>query len=272
MKSVPVIELIKHFQTMYEEHWNYDWSGHEEGLVGCAGAFTYVFSLYGISYPNGSNAIERNKVVGGLLPLCQAEPGMAAFKAKSPGEDGYDLPGKYKISGASYNGDLTDYYHIGLVDEDKNYVLNAKGKTQGFCRDRLTDDNGWDFVAYIKNVDYGKEEDMGNTELFGDQAVVILPAGSNGSTVNMRENHSTSSGIIAKVPVGSEITVVEDQGQWCKIQYNGKTGWMMSNYIEYKYQDDETDCISEQDRKRINEALSSIRTQLDVISAIVGRG
>lgn len=270
MKSIPVNELIKHFQTMYEEHWNYDWSGHEEGLVGCAGAFTYAFSLYGISYPNGSNSIERNKVVGGLLPLCQAEPGMAAFKAKSPGENGYDLPDKYKIGGTSYNGDLTDYYHIGLVDEDKAYVLNAKGTTQGFCRDRLTDDNGWDFVAYIKNVDYGKEEQM--PDLKGDWAKVVRPEGKIGNTVRMRKAPSMTADVIMNIPFGTEVLVLKDQGQWCEIQFDDKTGWMMSNYLEYAHQDDETDAISQEDRNRIDAALSAIQTQLDIIGSIIGRG
>lgn len=272
MKSVPVNDLICQFQTMYKEHWKYEWGKHEKGCVDCSGAFTYAFGLYGISYPNGSNSIARTKLVGNVLPLCQAKPGMAAFKSKSPGEEGYNLPDKYKIGGSSYNGNLNDFYHIGLVDSDTGYVLNAKGTKYGFCRDKLCDDNGWDFVAYLQNVDYGKDEDMGNTELKGDRAIVVLPAGSKGTTVNMRENHSTSADVITKVPVGAEILVVEDQGQWCKIQYDGKTGWMMSNYIEYQYQDDETDYISEEDRKRIDEALSSIQTQLDIIGAIVGRG
>ena len=66
--------------------------------------------------------------------------------------------------------------------------------------------------------------------------------------------------------------VTQDIGQWCEIQYNGETGWMMSNYLEYIHQDDETDSISEVDRKRIEDALSSIQTQLDIIGAIIGRG
>lgn len=278
MKSVPVNELIIQFQAMYREHWAYDWSGHEKGLVGCAGAFVYAFGQYGITYPNGSNAIARKKIVGNMLPICQAQPGMAAFKMKSPGEDGYKLPDKYKIGGSDYSGNVNDFYHIGLVDEDPAYVLNAKGTKQGFCRDALTAANGWDCVALLKSVDYGKDSGQMN-ELTGDWAKVVLPAGAKGNTVRMRKDHSTAADVLEKVPVGSEILVTKDDGQWCEIQYNGETGWMMSNYIEYTHQEDETDAITPEQQQQISAWLSVIETHLkaiddvvEEIGTVVGRG
>lgn len=264
-------DIISQFQTMYREHWQYEWGKHEKGVVDCSGAFTYSFQQYGLKCPNGSNAIARHYIVGAILPICQAVPGMAAFKSKAYGEEDYNLPDKYKIGGSDYDGNLNDFYHIGLVDEDPHFVLNAKGTKQGFCRDKLTSDNGWDFVAYLKNVDYGEGEQM-PVELKGDWAKVVRPEGTTGNTVRMRKGHSTTADTIEKIPFGTQVMVTQDIGQWCEIQYNGETGWMMSNYLEYINQDDETDSISEVDRKRIEDALSSIQTQLDIIGAIIGRG
>ena len=272
MKNVPANDLISVFQTMYREHWSYEWGKHEQGCVDCSGAFTYVFSTFGINFPNGSNTIARKCIVGKMRPICQAEPGMAAFKAKQPLEEGYDLPDKYKIGGKSYDGNLTDYYHIGLVDEDKNYVLNAKGTKYGFCRDKLTTDSGWDFVAYLKYVDYGHGKDEQMSELKGDWAKVVLPANAKGSTVNMREKPTTTADIITRVPVGSDILVTKDQGQWCEILYDDETGWMMSNYIEYVHQEDETDSLTAEDHEQIDKALSEIQKQVELIGSIVGRG
>lgn len=273
MAQVKVQSLINLFQRMYKEHWPYVWGAAEEGCVDCSGAFDYAFrTLKGIDYPHGSNSIARKYIVGKLLPVSQAQPGMAAFKARVPGEQYYDLPDKYLPGGSSYDGDLNDYYHIGLVDDDIRYVLNAKGKDYGFCRDQLTTKNGWDYVAYLKGVDYGNSAEKEKGEIIMQDAIVVLPSGAKGDTVNMRKAASTSSTVIVKVPVGSEVSVEEDQGQWCKIVYEGRTGWMMSNYIEYEGQADETSRLSYEDVESINNALKEIERQIDVIGGIVGRG
>lgn len=265
--TVSADSLIAVFRTMYEEHWSYIWGKAEKGCVDCSGAFVYAFGLYGIKYPHGSNAIARNYIVGTMMPISAAQPGMAAFKLRTPGEAGYDLPDKYK-SGTDKN----DYYHIGLVDADPGYVLNAKGEKSGFCRDALTAKNGWDCVAYLVDVEYGGESKM-------EMAKVVLPSGASGSTVNMRRTPSRSSDVIAKVPVGADIQVESDSGQWCKITYSGKTGYMMSNYIEYVGQGGEADSITADDREQIDKALTAmeqyaraILEQTELIGTIVGRG
>lgn len=268
---ISVNDLIAVFQQMYREKWRYEWGKAEKGCVDCSGAFRYAFSLYGISYPNGSNAIARRYTVGELLPISQAEPGMAAFKAKEPGESGYDLPTKYRTGGASCNGDLRDYYHIGLVDSDPAYVLNAKGTSYGFCRDKLTQKNGWDYVARLKDVDYGGQE----VEI----AKVVLPTGATGSTVNMRRVPSRSSDVIARVPVGAEVEVAGDSGQWCQVRYQDKTGYMMSNYLEYTGQTGESGAITPEQYDQIDKALAQIEAyakaiseQVELIGSITGRG
>lgn len=41
--------------------------------------------------------------------------GDIVFKAYEPGDSGYDLPSRYKNGGTYYDGDLKDYYHVGVV-------------------------------------------------------------------------------------------------------------------------------------------------------------
>ena len=274
MASVPVNDLIRLFQKMYKERWTYVWGAAKEGCVDCSGAFDYSFEkLHGINYPHGSNAIARKFIVGGMLPLSQAKPGMAAFKYHLPSEQGYDLPDKYMPGGGSFDGDLYDYYHIGLVDDDVNYVLNAKGTKYGFCRDKLTLGNGWDCVAYLKGVDYGNSANDEKGDIPMQEAKVVLPSGARGDTVNLREAPTTASRVVIKVPVGSMVQVEDDKGQWCKIHYQDKTGWMMSNYIEYAGQTDETDMLlTAEQHAKIDNALKAIEQQIDVIGSIIGRG
>lgn len=259
--TIPANDLIELFQKMYSEHWPYIWGKAEEGCVDCSGAFTYAFKQFGISCPHGSNAMARRFTVGPMRPLSESKPGMVAFKVRVPGEKGYDLPDKYK-SGT----DLNDYYHVGLVDTDPKFVLNAKGTDYGFCRDRLGREDGWDCVAYLKYVKYNEEEKTMT-------ATVVLPTGASGRTVNLREEPSVGKNVIAKVPVGSTVEVKQDAGQWCEIDYSGKVGWMMSNYLEYAGQDGESgDVLTEAERAAIDEALSQMEEQIETIRSTLGRG
>lgn len=259
---IPVNDLIELFQKMYNDHWKYEWGKAEVGCVDCSGAFTYAGKLFDVNYPHGSNAIARKCIVGKMLPISEAKPGMVAFKVRLPDEKGYALPAKYASS-----PDQNDYYHVGLVDTDPRYVLNAKGTNSGFCRDELSRKNGWDCVAFLKYVDYGEEEKT-------MMATVVLPSGASGNSVNLREGPSLGQDIIARVPVGASVEVIQDKGQWCEIGYSGKVGWMMSNYLEYTGQAGESggDVISDAERLMIEEALGKIDEQIEVIRSALGRG
>ena len=112
-----------------------------------------------------------------------------------------------------------------------------------------------------------------------EMAKVVLPAGASGSTVNMRRTPGRSSDILAKVPVGADVQVLGDSGQWCQISYGDRTGYMMSNYIEYVGQGGESDTITADDRNQIDRALTAmeqyargITEQVELIGSILGRG
>jgi len=152
---IPVQELIGIFKRMTAENWPYASPGsNDENGIDCSGAFVYAYRQFGESIYHGSNRMARAHVVK-LLPISEAKPGMAAFKLRTPGEEYYALPQGYMPGGGSYNGDLNDYYHVGLVDTDMNYVLNAKDTANGFVRSPITEK--WDAVAYLSAVDYGSE-------------------------------------------------------------------------------------------------------------------
>lgn len=249
-------ELISMFQMMHREHWAYEWGKASKGCVDCSGAFAYAFRQYGLSIAHGSNSIARKYITGGLLPISQARPGMVAFKCRPWREQ--------DASNQWFGTDPGDVYHVGLVDDDPEYVLNAKGTNSGFCRDSI---KSWDYVAYLKNVSYNKEADTMQT------ATVVLPSGSSGKTVNFRTRPDREAQLVERVPVGSQVEVIEDLGAWCKIQWAGKTGYMMSNYLEYDGQSGEsTPGLTDDDYMRIDQALKAIETAVDIIGNIVGRG
>lgn len=218
MSQIPVGGLIDLFQKMYREHWDYVWGAAREGCVDCSGAFVYSYRQYGKSITHGSNAIARRYVIE-ILPISQAEPGMAAFKYKKPGQSGYALPDKYKKGGSAYNGDLNDYYHIGLVDTDGENVLNAKSTQAGFSRDPLSK---WGCVARLTAVDYGKEPVP-----MQEMIVTCTP----GESVKLRRGKSTSSAVITTIPNGTIVLAGPVEGDWRPVEYQGMNGYMMAKFL-----------------------------------------
>lgn len=63
---------------------------------------------------SGSNHMFRNALT--YHNMIDREPPIGAwvFKARGPEAAGYNLPSRYKKGGDRYNGDLLDYYHVGI--------------------------------------------------------------------------------------------------------------------------------------------------------------
>ena len=224
MTLIPADKLISLFRRMYNEHWEYVWGAAETGKVDCSGAFVWAYRQFGKSIPHGSNAIARGYVEG-LVPISQALPGMAAFKKKAPDQSGYDLPAKYRKGGSAYNGDLHDYYHIGLVDETGQYVLNAQGTKAGFTRTPLSK---WAAVGRLNAVSYTKTTPSEEAS----PMIMMYVVSADGNPVRVRKNPSTSSETLTRLRYGTEVMAGDDVNGWRPIEYDGgKHGYMMSKFL-----------------------------------------
>lgn len=64
-----------------------------------------------------------------------------------------------------------------------------------------------------------------------------IPAGSyyvkteSGGGLNLREDATTSSSILAEIPDSTILTVTDAIKGWAKVSYNGKTGWVSTAYL-----------------------------------------
>lgn len=167
--------------------------------------------------------------------------------------------------------------HTGLVEYvEGNKVHTIEGNCDGGVRRRSYDLNA-NRIAGYGHPDWTIMEEEGETDM--EQAKVVLPSGASGSTVNMRKQPSKSAELREQVPVGSTVEVIEDQGQWCKVAYDGKIGWMMSNYLEYLNQDGQPDTdangavtLTAEQVEMINAALTTAQNMIDSIGSIIGRG
>ena len=113
------------------------------------------------------------------------------------------------------------------------------------------------------------------------EALIDRPAGTDGSTVNIRKSASKSSALVDRIAFGETVEVIDDAGEWCLIRTRaGKTGWVMSNYILYAGGDVSADeGLSLATRETLQMALEKVDSLQksvveigDLIGSVIGRG
>lgn len=221
------------------------WAGH--WVTDCSGLFKWAFSVLGGSIAHGSNSIwdkycsEQGNLHGGKrIDGKELRPGTAVFTT----------------SGTRHN-------HIGLYIGNGK-VIEAQGTIAGVVYSEITNKK-WTAWGELDGVSYeGGVDPM--------KAKVVLPTGSTGTTVNVRKKAAKNSDVLFRVPVGSTVDVLEDLGTWCNIQYQGKSGYMMSNYLEYEGQGGESGGIPDETAEKIGVRLDEIEDAITEIRLLIARG
>ena len=182
------------------------WIGHY--VADCSGLFKWAFKQLGGNIYHGSNTIwDKYLSAKGKLNSGQRSDG----KPLLPGTAVFLLR----------NGD--DRHHLGLYIGNGE-VIEAKGTAYGVVKSNI---NQWDEWGELKDVDYDEQEEETDMEV-PFQAVATADSG---KTVNLRQGPDKKSVIIAWVPVGDTVTVLDELGEWDKVSYHGKTGYMMAKYL-----------------------------------------
>lgn len=111
-------------------------------------------------------------------------------------------------------------------------------------KEGLTTDSGWTHYAIPKGL-YTLEE-IKNAERLNPKEVSPVSynpetegflykakvTASSGGSVNMRSSASTGASIVTKIPIGTNVYVIEEYNSaWSKICHNGTTGYMMSKFL-----------------------------------------
>ncbi len=71
-------------------------------------------------------------------------------------------------------------------------------------------------------------------------ATVTAPSG---STVNLRVRANAGAALVERVPVGSRIEVLREEGDWMKVKVDGKTGYMMKAFLVNDTREEETESV-----------------------------
>ena len=202
----------------------------EDGTCDCIGLIIGALNRCGVKWPgiHGSNWAARNAMAW-LLPVSDASDltvGDIVYKARRPGETGYSLPDRYAA-----DPDRADYYHVGVVRSVSPLRIVHCTSPGGVTTD--TKLGKWAYrggLTLVDRSDYSPIcEDTPEAVCAGTATVIA----SSGSTVNLRPGASKSGKVLMRVPVGSEVTVLEVKGSWAKVEVP-MTGYIMTDFLKMK--------------------------------------
>ncbi len=223
--------------------------GHDgsDGKSDCIGLIIGALGLAGFRWPgtHGTNWAARNAMatLEKIGSAGEIFPGMIVYKAKEQGEEGYALPDRYKSG-----HDKRDYYHTGIVTGiNPLEITHCTGIPGGIRRDDKT--GAWQWCGKLKYVDYQKAPLTGEAappgvarpkegEPVRTPCIAIVRA-DNGKPVNLRAEPGRHSVILAKVPVGEEVTVRErENADWAAVTWRGISGCIKREYLDESRKDE----------------------------------
>ena len=186
----------------------------------------------------GSNAWFRAMDWTGSPEECMREfgcvpTGALLYILKQDGRE----PEKYKKDG------IGNASHIGIVTHRNDGAIHSSSSKGCVCtsafKDKTVQNGGWNRIGLLKVFDYGKsvnwilEHGQSPADPGGEETPMQgKVAAESGSTVNLRKEPSTSAALVDKIPVGTEIDIIEYGTDWCRVEALGKTGWMMTQFIQ----------------------------------------
>ena len=83
-----------------------------------------------------------------------------------------------------------------------------------------------------------------------------------GGNLNMRKDTDVKSPRVTLIPSGSNVAVIENGTEWCKVSYNEYTGYVMSKFLEFESESDDVVTIS-LSKEAANELLKALKRSLE---------
>ena len=233
------VDQIANEQPSYE-------NGHDgsDGKCDCIGLIKGALRRAGYSAVglSGTNYAARNTIgdfrrIPSVNSLHLAD---VVLKGRDPGESGYSLPDKYRKGGKEHNGDLTDYYHIGVVTG-----LNPLRITHMTTPSAKTDTSlgKWAYYGQLPQLagqEAGRSGGGETTSGGGDSVadITAMVSTPNGGPVNVRAGSGTSFKLVDRIPDGDKVAITFKGDRWSRIHYDAQgraiVGWISNDYLIFE--------------------------------------
>lgn len=248
-KFLAMIEVIKRLNPAYKKP-----GDGSNGVCDCIGLIIGALKRMGLKWTgiHGSNYAARYQSVDLKYIAAESQLRLGDVVYKGVGSDGkgkrpcnagtftheYDLPSRYKKGNQYYNGDMIDYYHVGVVTSVNplriTHMTSPRMKVDTSVNKNSS--SPWNYHANVKPIVVAADDkptpapDPKPEPSTGSKAIVYAE---NGKPVKMREYPSTSCGTWENVPCGTEVTITQPGEEWAKINAYGRRGWyMMSKFLD----------------------------------------
>lgn len=232
-------EVIKKFLTMVAKikslNPKYRQPGDgSDGTCDCIGLIIGAIRRMGLKWTgiHGTNWTARKEYVElkRITSQSQLELGDIVLKAYEQGDKKWNLPARYRKGGQYYNGDMRDYYHVGVVTSVSPFNITHMSS-------RMTVDTKlgkWSYGGKLRilvNAASGgvTPTPAPDTPTTGAKAVVVADSG---STVNFRKTPSLRGALIERIPIGTIVEIVSPGEEWASVIYKKTTGYMMAKYLD----------------------------------------
>ena len=204
----------------------------------CIGMIKYGLRKNGVTLTTtGTNWTIRSQVrsVRKIAGVSTLKFGDVLFKSREPGQEGYNLPSKYRKGGSAYNGDLNDYCHVGVVKSVSPLrIIHMTGPTAKTD----TTIGKWKWTTDLKSVYISDDGSATVQEPASEPAPVkenecAIVVAEKGAWVKMRAEASGNCKLYDDVPVGAKVQIVAHGYDWTRISYGGRKGWyMMTKFLD----------------------------------------
>ena len=249
----------------------------KDGTCDCIGLIIGALRRAGENWSglHGSNYAARSEIHS-LAPIQRRSDlkiGELVFKAYSPGASGYNLPKRYMEGGGSANGDLWDYYHVGVV-MSSNPLRILHMSTKGIQTDSKL--GQWEFHGWCKRISENEREgvkSMSEKDLQASYPTEIVTIESaNGLAVKLRAQPNASCSLYWEIPSGSAAILLSHGEAWCEVRAAdaaGKEhiGWMKSEFVK---EGSSAVPIPDEILSQLHAAQTEMDKQMDLIWNLLG--
>ena len=203
-----------------------------DGYCDCIGLIIGAIRRMGLKWTgiHGSNWAARKEFVQlkRINSVSDLSVGDVVLKGVAKGVSGWDLPSRYRVGGKYYNGDLTDYYHAGVVT--KTNPLNITHMSSKMTVD--TKLGNWGFYGTLTILANAAKKVTPIPEPAPSTGSLAYVVAESGSTVNLRKSPSLKASLITRVPLKSLVTIVSPGEEWAYIDTGRYKGYMMAKFLD----------------------------------------
>lgn len=137
--------------------------------------------------------------------------------------------------------------HIGLKTGRGDGAIHSSATRECVATSKFQDktirNGGWNMVGLWNRLSYGKTVDwllehmgIGSVPAEEDQkeeerTMKVTVSGPDGKSVKLRNTPSKSEKLYWDIPDGTEAELLKSGETWSKIKANGRTGWMMTEFL-----------------------------------------